>query len=202
MLARSPLALILLLLAACATPSTDPRQLPAGRWSLDTAHASVIWRVQHLGLSWYTGRFDALAASLEFDPAQPEASQLTVIIQAASLSSGHEEFDRILVTDWLHADRHPEISFVTEQIEVIDATHGRASGQLTLNGQTGPAQMMIEFYGGRFNMLEGRDVIGFGGDMVIDRTEFGVGFLPQSIAGTDIRIHIEAEFLRQGAIHD
>lgn len=199
MFARAPLALVLFLLAACATPTTDPHRLPAGSWALDSEHASVVWRVRHLGLSWYTGRFDSLAASLDFDPAHPEAAQLTAIIDTASLSTGDPEFDRILANDWLHAAQNPQIIFTSERIELIDATHGRAFGRLAMNGREAEAVMEIEFYGGSFNMLAGRDTVGFAADMVIDRTDFGVGSLPASIVGTEIRIHIEAEFLRQGA---
>tara|TARA_R110002124_G_scaffold52996_1_gene152099 strand:+ start:13599 stop:14210 length:612 start_codon:yes stop_codon:yes gene_type:complete len=201
MFARTPLAVILfaLLIAACATPTTDPRRLPAGSWVLDDAHASVIWRVRHFGLSWYTGRFDSLAASLDFDPANPQAARLTAIIDAASISTGNAGFDRDLANDWLHADQHPQIIFTSERIELIDPTHGRAFGHIAMNGRTIDAVMEIEFYGGSYNMLAGRDTIGFGADMVIDRTDFAVGSLPASIVGTEIRIHIEAEFLRLGA---
>lgn len=200
MIARAPLALILLLmLTACATPTTDPQRLPAGSWALDTEHASVIWRVRHFGLSWFTGRFDTLAASLDFDPANPQAARLTAIIDAASISTGDPEFDRLLANDWLHAAQRPQIIFTSERVELIDATHGRATGRLAMNGREGEAVMEIEFYGGSFNMLGGHDMIGFGADMVIDRTDFGVGGLPASIVGTEIRIHIEAEFLRLGA---
>ncbi len=199
MLLRPAIILALLLIPACATPSTDPRRLPAGQWVLDGDHASVVWRVRHLGLSWYTGRFDGMEASLDFDPARPQDAQLTAIIDTASLSSGHPGFDHTLANDWLHAAQNPQISFTSARIEVIDATHGRAFGQLVMNSRTVDAVMEIEFYGGSFNMLAGRDTVGFGADMVIDRTDFGVGSLPASIVGTEIRIHIEAEFLRQGA---
>ncbi|SDL74653.1 YceI family protein [Maricaulis salignorans] len=198
MFARTPIAVVLfaLLIAGCATPTTDPRRLPAGSWVLDDAHASVIWRVRHFGLAWYTGRFDRLEASLDFDPADPQAAQLTAIIDANSISTGNADFDRDLANGWLHADQHPQIIFTSER---IDATHGRAFGHIVMNGRRINAVMEIEFYGGSFNMLAGGDTIGFGADMVIDRTDFAVGSLPASIVGTEIRIHIEAEFLRQGA---
>lgn len=199
MFLRPLLAAALLALSACATPTTDPQRLPAGSWALDTEHASVIWRARHLGLSWYTGRFDSLAASLDFDPADPQAAQLTAIIDTASLSTGDSGFDRTLANDWLHAAQNPQIIFTSERVELIDSTRGRAFGRLAMNGREAEAVMEIEFYGGSFNMLAGRDTVGFGADMVIDRTDFGVGSLPASIVGTEIRIHIEAEFLRQGA---
>lgn len=185
-------------LSACATPTTDPLRLPAGSWTLDTGHTSVIWRVRHMGLSWYTGRFDAIEASLDFDPANPEAAQLSAVIAVDSISTGDPDFDRELAQDWFNAGSHPQISFVSERIELTGATTGRAHGQLSLNGVTEPTSLEIEFYGGLFNLLEGRQAVGFGADLVIDRTAFNIGNLPQTILGREVRIRIEAEFLEGG----
>lgn len=186
-----------LLTSACATPTTDPARLPAGEWELDKGHASVVWRVQHMGLSWYTGRFDGLDARLDFDPAAPQSAELTAIIDTASISTGDPDFDATLADDWFNADSHPQILFTSQRIEVTGETTGRAFGELSLNGRTAPAEMAIEFYGGLFNLLEGRRAIGFGADLVVDRTAFGVGNLPETIVGNEVRIRIEAEFLRE-----
>ncbi|WP_300532705.1 YceI family protein [Maricaulis sp.] len=187
-----------LFIAACATPTTDPARLPAGQWELDQGHASVVWRVRHLGLSWYTGRFDSLRASLDFDAERPDEAQLTAIIDTASISTGDSDFDRTLAQDWFNAERHPEIRFTSNRIEITGETTGRAYGTLRLNGRTEETVMEIEFYGGLFNLLEGRNTIGFGADMVIDRSAFGIGNLPETVLGREIRIRIEAEFLEGG----
>jgi polyisoprenoid-binding protein YceI len=198
MILRPFLLVVLLCLSACMTPTTDVQRLPAGAWQLDPSHSSVIWRVRHTGLTWYTGRFDEISARLDFDPARPDAAQLTAIIAADSISTGDAAFDTVLSESWLHADRHPQLVFRSQRIERIDDTHGRAHGELSLNGRTHPAALDIEFHGGGYNMLVGTDVIGFAADLTIDRGLYGVGNLPASIVGDEIRVHIEVEFLRQG----
>ncbi|MEQ8406578.1 MAG: YceI family protein [Oceanicaulis sp.] len=187
-----------LALSACVSaPSTDPQDLPAGAWTLDPGHTSVTWRVRHLGLSWYTARFDTARASLEFDPAEPEAAQLTAVIDAASISTGDPEFDDTLRgAGWFDAERHPEIVFRSTRIEITGEDTGRIHGALTLKGVTGEAVLETEFYGGLFNPLEGRRALGFGADMTIDRTRFGVGGLPGNFIGDEVRLRIEAEFLK------
>jgi polyisoprenoid-binding protein YceI len=191
-------ALTCLMLAACASaPSVDPARLPAGEWALDAEHASATWRVRHLGLSWYTARFDRLEASLSFDPARPEAAVLTATIEAGSVSTGDPDFDETLRSAaWFDAQRHPQILFRSTRIEVTGETTGRVHGELTLKGVTRPAVLETEFYGGVFNLLEGRRAMGFGADLVIDRTDFGVGRLPPGFIGDEVRVRIEAEFLR------
>jgi polyisoprenoid-binding protein YceI len=194
-----PLALLFALTACVTAPTQDPRELPAGEWRLDPLHASVTWRSRHFGLSWYTARFDTLDASLTFDPARPADTQLTAIIDAASVSTGNEGFDETLRGgNWFSAGRHPQIVYETTDIVVTGETTGYADGQLTIRGVTQPVRMEIEFYGGNFNFLENRDVIGFGADMVVDRNDFGIGQLvPSAIASDEVRIRIEAEFLRE-----
>ncbi|WP_323762505.1 YceI family protein [Maricaulis sp.] len=186
-----------LLMAGCLTPTTDPQRLPAGQWSLDPAHASVTWQVQHMGLSWYTGRFDAVDASLDFDPALPATARLTAIIEAASVSTGDPDFDAALAADWLQADRHPQIVFRSTAIDVTGASTGQVTGELTLNGVTRPVTLDVIFNGGLTNWLEGRPAIGFSANGILDRDAFNVGNLPHSIVGPTVRILIEAEFLTE-----
>lgn len=185
-------------MSCVSAPRTDPQTLPSGQWQLDTHHASVTWQVRHFGLSWVTGRFDTFDASLDFDPENPERAQLSAAINAASVSTGNPEFDDTLRgSGWLNADLHPQIFFELESLTITGEQTGTARGNLTLKGQMHSVDMMIEFYGGNYNFLESREAIGFGADMVIERTDFGIGFLPDGIAGDTIRIRIEAEFLLQ-----
>ena len=191
--------LIALALSACVSPATtDPAELPSGEWALDPGHTSVTWRVRHLGLSWYTARFNAAEASLRFDPASPGDAQLTAVVDAASVSTGDPDFDETLRgSGWLDAERHPEIVFRSTRIELTGETTGRIHGALTLKGVTADAVLETEFYGGTFNPLEGAQALGFGADLVIDRTEFGIGNLPGNFIGDEVRLRIEAEFLRE-----
>jgi len=191
-------ALSAITLVACVSaPSLDPTRLPAGEWALDPGHASVVWRIQHLGLSWYTARFDEIDARLQFDPARPEQAQLTAIINPASVSTGDPAFDAVLCQGgWFDCARHPQIVFTSDRIEVTGADTGRIHGQLSLKGETHPAVLETQFYGGLFNPLEARQALGFGADLVIDRTQFRVGRLPGNFIGDEVRIRIEVEFLR------
>ncbi len=194
--------LLTLVLAACVTPTTDPARLPGGAWALDPDHASVTWSVRHMGLSWYTGRFDRIEASLDFDPAAPAGAQLTALIDAASISTGNADFDQQLADGWLQAGRHPQVMFVSDRIDITGDNRGQVHGMLTLRGESRPATLDVTFHGGAFSPFIQRNIIGFSGDMTIDRDAFGVGNLPTSIVGREVRVHIEVEFLRQGDTHE
>lgn len=187
-----------LALPACATPTTEPERLPAGQWRLDPAHTSVTWRVRHMGLSWYTARFDTVEAVLDFDPGAPEGASLTVLIDPRSISTGDPEFDRELAEDWFHAGRYPQIRFVSNTVRATGENRGVVAGSLSMNGHEASVEIDTVFNGGLTNILEGREAIGFSASATLDRTEFGIGNLPQTIIGRNMHILIESEFLLEG----
>ena len=134
-----PALLALSLVSGCVSlPTTDPVELPSGQWTLDPRHNSVIWQVQHLGLSWYTARFDRAEARLDFDPANPEVAQLTAIVDTDSVSTGDRDFDETLRgRTWLDTGRYPQIVFQSTHIEVTGETTGRVHGTVTLKDVAG-----------------------------------------------------------------
>src|SRR5690606_2762147 len=62
--------------------------LPSGSYQLDPRHASVLFRIRHMGLAWFTARFEAKAATLELDARDPSRSRLTASVDAASVNTG------------------------------------------------------------------------------------------------------------------
>ena len=47
--------------------SKDFSVQPAGEYVLDKSHASVTWRISHLGLSQYTARFDKMDGKINLN---------------------------------------------------------------------------------------------------------------------------------------
>jgi len=62
---------------------TEVRALKAGEYALDTTHASLVFKVKHLDLSYYVGRFNRFEASLRFDPELLQNTQLEAIVDMA-----------------------------------------------------------------------------------------------------------------------
>lgn len=201
MFARAGLFLLVLAVSACAiTPETAPGEQPSGQYRIDPEHASVHFRVRHLGLSYVVGRFDRFDAALDFDADHPERSRLTAMIEAGSVNTNAPRLDNTLRGGaWLAADSNPEIRFESGGIEITGDNEGVVSGALTLRGVTKPAEMAVIFYGGAPNLLEGgRRDIAFHGEMRIDRRDFGMTRFSDDVAGDAIIIEIEAEFLEGG----
>jgi polyisoprenoid-binding protein YceI len=181
--------------------SVNPAEAPAGAYALDARHASVLWRVRHLGIGLYTARFDTFSGALNFNPQNPAASTLDVSIAANSVSTGlvnqqgERAFDREIAQAF-GAQAHPAITFVSRTIEVTGPTSGLITGDLSLNGQTHPVTLEASFHGGRFVQLRGKHVIGFSGRTIIRRSQWGVNNWTMFV-GDEVEILVDAEFIQQ-----
>ena len=107
---------ILLSLNSCSllAPSVTSEfsQLRAGQYRLDPQHASLVFKVSHLGLSNYVGRFNRFDASLDFNPADIGSALLQASIHTSSIDSNNATLDQTLRgSSWLNSDRFPEASF-------------------------------------------------------------------------------------------
>lgn len=190
----------LALLSACGRllpaghQQTDPIQLEAGAFALDPDHAALIWKIDHLGFSTFVGRFNAFDASLDFDPDDPSASSLDVVVQTASVDSGVGELDEILRgAGWFNTQAFPEARFVAREITVTGDASGTITGDLTLLGTTRPITLDVAFNGGADDFLTGRYTLGFAATGSFDRTAFGLDNLAPAV-GEQVELEIHVEF--------
>jgi polyisoprenoid-binding protein YceI len=172
---------------------------PAGEYILDRAHASVIWRVSHLGLSNYSARFDKMDGKLNFTPATITQSNVEFSIDAASVNTGLAPFDKKLAGDvYFSAEKNPKITFKSNKIEPSADGKFRMTGDLTLRGVTKPATWDVTFNGGLYNSFAQAHAIGFSAKTTLKRSQFGMTELVP-VVGDDVEVLVEVEFLNRAA---
>ena len=188
--------------------SSPPAQndAPAGAYKLDKAHASLLFRVDHLGFSMYTARFRQFDAQLQFDPASIPGSSVTVTIDPASIETDfpdpatHDFNAQLRGEQWLDTTQHREATFRSTSIEMTGPNTMRIHGDLTLRGVTRPMTLDATFNGGYAgHPMDPNARIGFSARGALSRSEFGMGFgvpEPGSRIGVGDRVEvvIEAEF--------
>jgi len=173
--------------------SKDPANAPSGTYQLDPRHTSIIARVGHAGgISFSTFRFGTASGSLNWNSADPAASQVTVTVDMTSIQTPVANFASELVGDrFLKTSQFPEAKFVSTSIRRTGPTSGVISGTLTFMGQTKPATIDAELVG----TGKGRNgpVIGFSGTMRFKRSDFGFTALI-GVASDEIEMMLDAEF--------
>jgi polyisoprenoid-binding protein YceI len=172
--------------------------LPAGAYRLDPRHASVVFRIRHEGLAWFTARFDSKDATLSLVPNDPAQSQLAASVDAASVNTGvlDREGARAFDQQIAAALGGGQIAFVSTAIVRTGEHAARITGDLTLNGQTRPAVLEATFAGAALDPLRGgRTVLGFSAHGQIDRSDWGLSDW-RAFTGDEVQIVIEAEFVK------
>ena len=193
---------LILLISGCASAvapdvRTDASALRKGEYTLDQSHASILFKINHLGFSTYIGRFETFDAALDFDDKRPERARIEATIDMTSLDIANDDFAQTLMgPEWFDAAQYPQTRFVSERIVVTGATTGVMSGQLTLHGKTRPVSLNVVFNGGARDLLRGAYVVGFSATGSINRTAFGIDRFSGVITDS-VDLEIEAEFLRQ-----
>ena len=178
-----------------APTTTDPAKAPAGLYVLDKRHGSLIAQVSHMGLSAYTMRFDTLGGRFSYDPAHPEASQISITVDPASLDVGDPGISRGFAREFLGAIEAPQITFTSTAIQRTDPAHGTVTGDLSFHGQTRPVTLAVTFNGYGASLIGGRRM-GFSATGDIRRSDFGsTAWLGE--VGDHVHLVIEAEFTRQ-----
>jgi polyisoprenoid-binding protein YceI len=187
--------------APVAPASYEPVNLPAGAYRLDPRHATVLFRIRHMDLAWFTARFDTEAATLDLDPADLSRSRLTASVDATSVNTGvlnrdnEGAFDR-QIANALGAAQAPQITFTSTSIERTGQNTARVTGDLAMNGQSHPATLEVTFDGAAIDPLRGgNQVLGFSAHGEIDRVQWGVNEWA-SFTGDAVQIVIEAEFVK------
>ena len=171
MLKKSLIALSFASIGLASLPSL------AADYVIDTKgqHASVNFAVNHLGYSVLSGRFDKFEGEFSYDAAAPEASKVSVTIDASSVNSNHAERDKHLRSgDFLEVDKFPQAMFVSKQVVAgSDKNQFDLVGDLTLHGVTKSVTIKVHKIG------EGKDPwggyrAGFQGETEINMRDFNI----------------------------
>lgn len=178
--------------------STPLAQAPAGQYELEKSHASITFKVLHMGLAYYTMRFNDFDATIDLDPKKPEASKLNVSIKPASLDSNDKKLtEHTNNKDFFDVTKYPTITFVSTGIEKTSDTSGKVTGNLTLHGVTKPITLDARFNGGGSHPFFKKHALGFSATTTIKRSEFGMGYgVP--MVDDNVHVMIETEFLQKG----
>lgn len=192
--------------ASAAAPAEAPVDVPAGEYTIDQAHTSVLFRVSHLGFSNFTARFKRASAQLHFDPKNLAASNVTVNVDTKSLETDYPnvaevDFNAELTgEEWLNAAKFPQITFRSTNVEVTGSRTMRIHGDLTLRGVTRPMTLDARFNGGYAgHPMDKHARIGFSAHGTLKRSEFGVSLgipAPGTTFGVGdaVEVIVETEF--------
>ncbi|MEX0375521.1 YceI family protein [Spiribacter pallidus] len=164
----------------------------AADYVIDTegAHASIQFKISHLGFSWLKGRFNDFEGDFSYDADNPEAAEITVTIDTASIDSNHADRDAHLRSaDFLDVEQFPQARFVSTDFIPHDDGEATLEGELTLRGITRDIAIDVEKIG------EGEDPwgnyrVGFSGETEFRLEDYGIDY---ELGPTSEVVYLELE---------
>ena len=125
--------------------NTPKQLLSSGRWTIDSAHSAIEFRVKRMVIETVKGRFRDFAGEI----AAGVGPTVSGVIQVTSVDTLHAERDEHLRSpDFFDATRYPEITFESGELTFDDDdSHLLLQGDLTIKGVTRPITLDGEFRG-------------------------------------------------------
>jgi len=146
------------------------------RWNIDPAHSGAQFTVRHLVISKVRGTFERWQGAIDYDPDKPEASKVSVRIEAASIDTHEPNRDQHLRSaEFFDVEKYPAITFESTKIERRGKDRYRVLGDLNMRGVTRPVAMDAEYLGTGKDPWGG-ERIGFFAKTTLNRKEFGLNW--------------------------
>lgn len=179
--------LVQVFIFTCATLLS---QSQAAEYVIDDkgAHASINFKVKHLGYSWLTGRFNTFNGKFNYDSKLTNNTKIELMIDTASVDSNHAERDKHLRGEkFLGVNKFIKASFVSSNVKDLGNNKLMVTGMLSLHGVS--KQITINAY----KVGEGKDPwggyrAGFSGTTSIQMKDFG---FKTDFGQIDFDLHIE-----------
>src|SRR4051794_20672961 len=127
--------------------TADLAQL-TGTYTIAPTHTQIGFVARHAMVTKVRGAFDDFAGSVVFDAANPNATAVTVTIQAASINTRNAQRDEHLRSnDFFAMDSYPEITFVSTGLDQTGDTGFNLTGELTVKGVTNTITIPFTYEG-------------------------------------------------------
>lgn len=218
--AAVPLTLLALLAACGQGPSPGQSSAPAveltapaGTYTLDPNHRSLVGKVQHMNLAPYSLRFTKFDVTLNLDPKNVAASSVEVTLDPTSVrtdytgdyKANHEgtpynSFEEALAQGpkFFNAGQFPSVTFKSTKVESQGTGRMKVTGDLTLLGKSQPLVLEVTVTGSiAEHPFTKVGALGFSATGTFKRSLFGMDFGVGKFLGDDVTVTFDGEFKQQ-----
>jgi polyisoprenoid-binding protein YceI len=179
------------------------------KWTFEPGHTAAEFAVRHMMVTLVRGHFKDIHGTMDFDLENPTAAHVEVRIDAPKLWTGEPNRDAHLKSaDFLDAQNHDQIRFVSTQVQQLGANHFRLIGDLTIRGVSRQVSLDVQYLGqwetpfwvGNTNYGPVTRA-GFVASTVLNRHDFAVDWNSTlegggSVVADDVFVTIDVEAIR------
>jgi polyisoprenoid-binding protein YceI len=173
-----------------------PSRASADTFKVDPIHSALVFRVKHLGVGYFYGRFNDIAGTVTLDDKNPAGGSFQLQLKADSVDTGIAKRDAHLKSpDFFNAKEFKTISFRSKQVKAVKENVFEVTGDLNLHGVTKSITVTVKRVGSG-NDPFGKYRTGFETNFTIKRSDYGMNFMPQAL-GDEIWLLVGFEAIRE-----
>ncbi len=170
--------------------------VPSGAYELENTHGYITFSYDHLGFSTPHVGFNSFDVALNADSEDPSKSTVSVTIDASSIDSRVEEFDKHLIgSDYFDTANHPEITFASTGMVATGENTFDVTGDLTIKGVTKPVTLNATINKAANHPMRGVPTIGLSATGTLSRSEWGLGKYVPAV-GDEVTLNITVELIK------
>jgi polyisoprenoid-binding protein YceI len=172
----------------------DGIEAPApGDWVFDPAHSNIMFVARYAMLTKVRGRFNTFDGTIHVAE-RPEDSLVEVRIDASSISTDNEQRDEHLRSgDFLDLENEPDITFRSTNVERVQGTRFRLTGDLSIRGITKEVSFDVDYAGVAVG-IDGKTRTAFAAGLEIDRDDYNVSWnMAIETGGVLVGKHVQIE---------
>src|SRR5664279_5631720 len=146
------------------------------KWTIDTTHSEIQFKVRHLMISNVTGQFTKFQGTVETKGEDFTTANAHFTADISSISTNNPQRDAHLQnSDFFDADNYPQLVFDADKIVKTDDENYQIHGRLTMRGITHKIILDAD-YGGMTQDPWGNTRVGFTVNGKLNRKDYGVSF--------------------------
>ena len=166
----------------------------ADEYKVDPVHTSVIFRIQHLGVSYLYGRFNDKSGTVTIDESDPTKDAFDVSVKADSIDTGNSMRDKDLKSgDFFSAQEFPEIKFKSTSVKSAGDNKLDVAGDITMHGATKPITVTLTRTGTKETRMGHRT--GLEGTFTVKRSDFGMTKMLDAV-GDEVTLTVSIEAVK------
>jgi polyisoprenoid-binding protein YceI len=178
--------------------NTAPKSGSTGSESfeIDSVHSSVVFKIQHMGIANFYGRFNDISGTYSIDAANPASSNFDIHVKTDSVDTKNAKRDGHLKSpDFFNAAEFPEIAFKSTKVSG-EGNNLKVTGDLTLHGVTKPATVNLALFPAKQTPQGYKS--GFETTFTIKRTDFDMDtYVAEGGLGDEVQITVAGEGLKR-----
>ena len=185
----------LLLLAVASLPFTGSLRA-ADTYQIDAVHSSVLFKIKHLGIADFIGRFNEISGTVVFDAADPTKTSVNAEVKVESVDTHNDKRNQHLKSpDFFNAKEFPTITFKSTKVAKLSENLFEVSGDFSMHGVTKPVSFKLK-KNGEAKGMQGEMRAGAAAELTLKRSDYGMTFMMNGL-GDDVQILLSLEGIKQ-----